>query len=237
MRWRSGRRSTGEGLVEPLLDLKRVRRRRGSEDGGFTLDIDRLAIRPGERIALIGDSGTGKSTCLDMLSLTLAPTDWERFDTHFDGASQAIGALWRRGQRSALAELRARYIGYVLQTGGLLPFLTVQENVALPRRLYHHDGVEFFLRGNPEIGSGDATPAPEQARAANERVLKNLAAQSHLSMRTEVMIYFFICGNLNMPTPDDDSANQLYGRSMRSLSCIYTRNRLVVTGRKRERKK
>jgi len=104
--------------VEPLLDLRRVRRRRGSEDGGITLDIDRLAIRPGERLALIGDSGTGKSTCLDMLSLTLAPTDWERFETHFDGASQAIGALWRRGQRSALAELRARYIGYVLQPAG-----------------------------------------------------------------------------------------------------------------------
>ena len=125
----------GKDLVEPLLDLRRVRRRRGSADGGFTLDIDRLAIRPGERLALIGDSGTGKSTCLDMLSLTLAPSDWERFDTHFDGTAQAIGALWRRGERSALAVLRARYIGYVLQTGGLLPFLSVLENVALPRRL------------------------------------------------------------------------------------------------------
>jgi putative ABC transport system ATP-binding protein len=112
-----------------------VRRRRGNGDAAFTLDIERLAIRPGERLALIGDSGTGKSTCLDMLSLTLAPTEWGRFDARFDGAAHAIGALWRRGERSALADLRARNIGYVLQTGGLLPFLTVLENVALPRRL------------------------------------------------------------------------------------------------------
>lgn len=117
------------------MDLRRVRRRRESGDGRFILDIERLALRPGDRLALVGDSGTGKSTCLDMLSLTLAPSEWERFDARFEGETRAIGALWRRGARSALAALRARHIGYVLQTGGLLPFLTVIENVALPLRL------------------------------------------------------------------------------------------------------
>lgn len=117
------------------MDLRRVRRRRESGDGRFILDIERLALRPGDRLALVGDSGTGKSTCLDMLSLTLAPTAWERFDARFEGERHAIGELWRRGARSALAGLRARHIGYVLQTGGLLPFLTVIENVALPLRL------------------------------------------------------------------------------------------------------
>jgi putative ABC transport system ATP-binding protein len=121
--------------MELLMELRGVRRRRESGDGRFLLDVERLAVRPGDRLALIGDSGTGKSTCLDMLSLTLAPTAWERFDARFEGEAHAIGELWRRGARSALARLRARHIGYVLQTGGLLPFLTVLENVALPRRL------------------------------------------------------------------------------------------------------
>ena len=118
-----------------LVDLAGVQRLRESSDGRFLLDIRRLVIRPGDRLALVGDSGVGKSTCLDMLALTLAPTGWDRFDAVFDGATHHIGELWRRGERSALAALRARHIGYVLQTGGLLPFLSVLENVALPRRL------------------------------------------------------------------------------------------------------
>ena len=142
-----------------LVDLAGVQRLRESSDGRFLLDIQRLAIRPGDRLALVGDSGVGKSTCLDMLALTLAPTRWDRFDASFDGASHPIGELWRRGERSALAALRAGHIGYVLQTGGLLPFLSVLENVALPRRLL-----------------GDA---PAEARLEAEKMLARLEMASY----------------------------------------------------------
>ena len=90
----------------------------------------------GERLALVGPSGSGKSTALDVLALMLAPRDAERFVlTAPDGTAWDIAALWRARARGRLTALRARLIGYVLQTGGLVPFLSVQENILLGRRL------------------------------------------------------------------------------------------------------
>lgn len=47
------------------------------------------------------------------------------------GAPADVLAAWRGGGTDALALLRLRHMGYVLQTGGLLPFLTARENIAL----------------------------------------------------------------------------------------------------------
>ena len=46
-----------------------------------------------------------------------------------------IAGLWRQGRHSQLAQLRSHYLGYVLQAGGLLGFLDVRRNIALPRQL------------------------------------------------------------------------------------------------------
>jgi len=46
-----------------------------------------------------------------------------------------VAALLAAGTQQALAAIRARQLGFVLQTGGLLPFLSVAQNIALPRRL------------------------------------------------------------------------------------------------------
>ncbi|MDT9647027.1 ABC transporter ATP-binding protein, partial [Pseudomonas sp. JV245A] len=46
-----------------------------------------------------------------------------------------IAGIWRGDGHSALAQLRSRHLGYVLQTGGLLGFLDVRANISLPRQL------------------------------------------------------------------------------------------------------
>jgi hypothetical protein len=46
-----------------------------------------------------------------------------------------VAATWKAGGQDTLSDLRKRHIGYVLQTGGLLPYLTVGENIGLSRRL------------------------------------------------------------------------------------------------------
>jgi putative ABC transport system ATP-binding protein len=123
-------------LSAPIICLENVERVRGSANEPFRLRIERLAIGDGERVALLGPSGCGKSTCLDLLAMTLRPTRAERFRLDFsDGEAADVAALWARADRAGMTRTRARNFGYVLQTGGLLPFLTIYENVVISRRL------------------------------------------------------------------------------------------------------
>lgn len=115
----------------PIYDLENVTKHLEKAGAGFTLRIPRLAVRRGEFVAFVGESGCGKTTLLDLLGLISPPTSADRFDLHFhDGESATVN----RATESRLAELRRRHLGYVLQSGGLLPSLTVGDNILLPRR-------------------------------------------------------------------------------------------------------
>jgi putative ABC transport system ATP-binding protein len=81
-----------------------------------------LALRRGEITSLVGRSGSGKSTLLGVIAGLIRP---ESGSITFDG--EDITAV----NEAAWGELRATRIGYVLQSGNLIPFLTATENVAL----------------------------------------------------------------------------------------------------------
>ena len=118
-------------MSDRLLDIRDLVCRRGGADG-FTLAINSLSLRRGEAVGVTGPSGCGKSTLLDVVGLVLRPLRQGRFAL----AGQAdVGTLWAQGRQDGLARLRARCIGYVLQTGGLLPFLNVRDNIRLSRSL------------------------------------------------------------------------------------------------------
>lgn len=82
-----------------------------------------LTIEEGDRIAIVGQSGVGKSTFLHILGTLDHPT---------------AGRLAFRGEsvfdrsREALAELRGRFIGFVFQFHHLLPEFNAIENVMMP---------------------------------------------------------------------------------------------------------
>lgn len=111
--------------MEPVLDLSGLTVRRGS----FALTVPALTLHPGQAVAITGPSGCGKSTVLDALGLVLRPEASQTFRV----MGQSVPDLWQAGAagQSGLAALRARHVGYILQTGGLLPFLTVAENIGL----------------------------------------------------------------------------------------------------------
>lgn len=87
-------------------------------------------------LAVTGESGSGKSTVLELLGLVAEPMPGARFDlTDEDGTPSDIADLWRRRFQRELARIRARSIGFVLQSGGLLPYLSVRDNILINRRL------------------------------------------------------------------------------------------------------
>jgi putative ABC transport system ATP-binding protein len=87
---------------------------------GVTLDVG-----DGEFVAVVGRSGSGKTTMLDMLGLLLRPTAGQLI---VDGLE--TGSL---GDKD-LARLRGSKVGFVFQEYNLLPSLNVLENVMLPLR-------------------------------------------------------------------------------------------------------
>ncbi|MDA0703183.1 MAG: ATP-binding cassette domain-containing protein [Proteobacteria bacterium] len=120
-------------MAAPLIEFRSVDRARGD---GFRLNIARFTLGAGERVAIVGPSGAGKSTCLDLIAMSLKPdTAGEMTVTDEDGRAADVAALWRRDDRGRIRALRARRFGYVLQTGGLAPFLSLHENAMLSRRL------------------------------------------------------------------------------------------------------
>lgn len=96
--------------------------------------LPQLTLRPGQVVAVTGESGCGKSTLLETIGLLLRPVSVRRFELHDDNQVD-IATLLTGNQQAELADIRARHLGFVLQNGGLLPFLSVQDNIQLPCQL------------------------------------------------------------------------------------------------------
>lgn len=125
-------------FVYEILNLKKVRRWEGTE---FRLIVPKLRIIMGEKLALVGPSGCGKSTLLDILALVLSPSNAGEFSfSPTNDNTRNVARYWAQNRFNRLSELRKQHIGYVLQTGGLLPFITVRHNIGLSRRLLSQKG-------------------------------------------------------------------------------------------------
>jgi putative ABC transport system ATP-binding protein len=94
--------------------------------GGETvtpLDDVSLDIDQGEFVSLMGASGTGKSTLLNLIA---------GIDRPASGTITVDGTEITRLSRTRLAHWRSSNIGYIFQTHNLVPVLTAYENIELP---------------------------------------------------------------------------------------------------------
>ena len=136
-----------------ILSLRSLRKDRlvPGQGANYSLSIPALDVRLGEKILVTGPSGCGKSTLLDIIGMVLRPDEMQSF-LFFPEArrwgdpvspspsaphiqqGRDVAAAWAGGKTESLALWR-RHVGYVLQTGGLLPFISVRENILTARRL------------------------------------------------------------------------------------------------------
>ena len=111
----------------PVISARNLRLTLG--DGRAAVEILRgidLDVAPGETLALLGPSGSGKSSLMAVL------TGLERATS---GTLTVAGADFETLDEDALARARRGRIGIVLQAFHLLPTMTAQENVATPLEL------------------------------------------------------------------------------------------------------
>jgi len=99
--------------------------RKGDETISPLVDVD-LDIEQGDFVSLMGPSGTGKSTLLNLIA---------GIDRPIAGTIKVAGTEVTSKSRGQLADWRAANLGYIFQTHNLIPVLTAYENVELPALL------------------------------------------------------------------------------------------------------
>lgn len=92
--------------------------------GGFHMFIPRLDIAAGECVAIVGPSGSGKTTLLNLIAGTFVPRSGE-----INVAGQRLDNMSEAARR----RLRIDQVGQVFQAFELLEYLSVSENILLPR--------------------------------------------------------------------------------------------------------
>ncbi len=155
----------------PIIQARSLCLALGEGDGRVTvLDGIDLTVDAGETVALLGPSGSGKSSLLSVLS------GLERADS---GGLQVAGQDFSALTEDGLATARRGRIGIILQAFHLLPTMTALENVATPLELAGRDGAMERARAELDaVGLGHRLghyPAQlsggEQQRVAIARAL------------------------------------------------------------------
>ena len=110
--------------MDPLIEFRDVSKIYNMGDTVVkAADHISFKINKGEFIAIVGQSGSGKSTCMNIIGCLDIPTEGE----YFLGGHN-VGEM----NKNQLAEIRNKMLGFIFQQYNLLPKLSILENVEMP---------------------------------------------------------------------------------------------------------
>ena len=148
-----------------------------------------FSVSPGEFIAIVGDSGVGKSTLLNCLA---GLDDWDsgrivHGDIDLGKLDETQRALWRRAQ-----------VGFVFQAFHVLPHLDVAQNVALPLMLLGRPDAVRVQQMLDAVGLGDLSARLPQQLSGGQ--LQRVALARALVHRPALLLADEPTGNLDPTT-------------------------------------
>jgi len=183
--------------MKPIIQAEKIikKYRMGSEVVSVLNSID-LSIYPGEILTILGTSGSGKTTFLNLAAGLERPTK---------GNIIIDGHNLNKISEKKMAVFRRRYIGFVFQLYNLVPSLTALENAILPlifegvparerekkgRKLLKEMGLENRMRHKPSELSGGQRQRVSIARAMinNPRIIFADEPTGNLDSKTTVEI-------------------------------------------------
>ena len=193
---------------------------RSFEQGGVRIDVLRgvdLTIMPGEIVALLGPSGTGKSTMLQAVGL---------LEGGFGGRIEIAGidaTSLPSGDRTAL---RRNHLGFVYQFHHLLPDFAAEENVLLPQLVAGKPRAEAMVRARELLGAlgleHRLTHRPSQLSGGEQQ---RVAVARALANRPRLVLADEPTGNLDEVTADKVLAQFLeLVRGQGSAALVATHN-------------
>ena len=153
------------------------------------LDHVSLDLAPGEYVAIMGESGMGKSTLLNLVA---------GLDAADAGSVTLDGVAFAGLDDDALTRLRREKLGFVFQAFHVLPYLSVAENVALPLHLLRvapalaQARVAAMLEA---VGLGDRGPSLPRELSGGE--LQRVAIARALVHRPRLLLADEPTGNLD----------------------------------------
>ena len=185
--------------------------------------FDRLSLRvdAGECVAIVGESGVGKSTLLNCIA-GLEPVD--------SGEIQVGPSRIDQLDDDAMARLRRSHFGFVFQAFHILPHLTLLQNVALPLWLLREPEAVAAERARAmleRVGLGARVDDPPQQLSGGE--LQRVAIARALVHRPHLVLADEPTGNLD-PGRATDVLDLLLGqiRDSQAAGVLVTHSRMAA---------
>jgi len=173
-------------MLGPMLNVQGLCKRHGAQTVFEGVD---LQVAAGEFVAIVGESGVGKSTLLNGLA-ALEPMD--------AGSVQLDGIDWLRLSEAEAAQQRRRQLGFVFQAFHVLPHLDVAQNVGLPLVLLQQPDEGRVAQALADVGlAGLGERLPQQLSGGQ---LQRVAIARALIHRPKLILADEPTGNLDPDT-------------------------------------
>ena len=168
--------------MEHLIELKDVYKiYQMGEETVHALDGISLTVDPGEFVAIVGSSGSGKSTAMNIIGCLDVPTS---------GTYHLGGVDVSTMDDDQQAEIRNKMLGFIFQQYNLIPKLNVLENVELPLLYAGVSAAERHeraIRSLERVGLADKAEAyPGQLSGGQKQ---RVAIARSLAMNPDIMLF------------------------------------------------
>jgi putative ABC transport system ATP-binding protein len=171
-----------------MLQVQNLSKRYGAETVFTHVN---LSVSPGEFVAIVGESGVGKSTLLNCLA---------GLDTVSDGTVKVLDTAITQLDDQAQALFRRRHLGFVFQAFHVLPHLDVAQNVALPLMLLGTPDASRVAAALQSVGLGELGHRLPQQLSGGQ--LQRVAIARALIHRPALILADEPTGNLDPETAE-----------------------------------
>lgn len=191
------------------------------------MKIDKISFPKGKKIFIVGESGIGKSTILELLGMmnyTIIPNNSTKFVFYDENQNPVdLIAMWKRNRDRELSDFRRRYFNFIFQSTNLMKNFTAYENISITRMLQGFTQTESFKKAEEvlaDLGLG---------HIAQERMAQELSGgqQQRLAFARAVIPDFMVLFG-DEPTGNLDSENAARAMELLTLRLKEYKDRSAV---------